>query len=123
MAGTIGTVALTFVAPLMVQIALMLGAPEYFGLMVLSLAAVTAVISGSAAKGLASLFLGLLLGAVGLDPQNGQARFTFGVLELLDGIDVTIVAVGLFAVGETLHVAFRRAARRTTCSPFAARSG
>jgi putative tricarboxylic transport membrane protein len=106
-AGTIGTVALTFVAPLMVQVALMLGAPEYFGLMVLSLAAVTAVISGSAAKGMASLFIGLLLGTVGLDPQNGQARFTFGVLELLDGIDVTIVAVGLFAVGETLHVAFR----------------
>jgi putative tricarboxylic transport membrane protein len=105
-AGTIGTIALTFVAPLMVQLALMLGAPEYFALMVLALAAATGIISGSAAKGLASLCLGLLLGAVGLDPQNGQARFTFGILELLDGIDVTIVAVGLFAVGETLYVAY-----------------
>src|SRR5688572_19145568 len=106
-AGTLGTVALTFVAPLMVQLALMLGAPEYFALMVLALAAATGIISNSAAKGVASLCLGLLLGAVGLDPQNGQERFTFGILELLDGIDVTIVAVGLFAVGEPLHVAFR----------------
>jgi putative tricarboxylic transport membrane protein len=105
-AGTLGTIALTFVAPLMVQLALALGPPEYFALMVLALAAATGIISGSAAKGLASLCLGLLLGAVGLDPQNGQARFTFGILELLDGIDVTIVAVGLFAVGETLYVAF-----------------
>jgi putative tricarboxylic transport membrane protein len=105
-AGTLGTIALTFVAPLMVQLALMLGAPEYFALMVLALAAATGIISGSAAKGVASLCLGLLLGAVGLDPQNGQERFTFGILELLDGIDVTVVAVGLFAVGETLYVAY-----------------
>jgi putative tricarboxylic transport membrane protein len=104
-AGTIGTIALTFVAPLMVTIALALGAPEYFSLMVLALATVTAVISGSPAKGLASMSLGLLLGSVGLDPQTGQPRFTFGILELLDGIDITIVAVGLFAVGETLYVA------------------
>ena len=107
-AGTLGTIALTFVAPLMVKIALMLGAPEYFALMVLALAAVTAVISGSIAKGIASLAIGLLLGAVGLDPTSGQPRFTFGIMELLDGIDVTIVAVGLFAVGETLFVVSRR---------------
>ncbi len=107
-AGTLGTIALTFVAPLMVKVALMLGAPEYFALMVLALAAVTAVISGSIAKGIASLAIGLLLGAVGLDPTSGQPRFTFGIMELLDGIDVTIIAVGLFAVGETLFVVSRQ---------------
>ena len=122
-AGTLGTIALTFVAPLMVQVALKLGAPEYFALMVLALAAVTAVMSGSAAKGLASLSIGLLLGSVGLDPQSGQARFTFGIMELLDGIDVTIVAVGLFAVGETLFVASRMAAPRKRSWPSAARYG
>jgi putative tricarboxylic transport membrane protein len=106
-AGTLGTIALTLVAPLMVKVALMLGAPEYFALMVLAMAAVTAVISGSAAKGLAGLCLGLLLGSVGMDPQTGQPRFTFGILELLDGIDVSIVAVALFAVGETLYAASR----------------
>ncbi|MCC2690127.1 MAG: hypothetical protein K0S21_2930 [Rhizobiaceae bacterium] len=111
-AGTLGTIALTFVAPLMVKVALMLGAPEYFALMVLALAAVTAVMSGSITKGIASLALGLLLGAVGLDPTSGQPRFTFGIMELLDGIDVTIVAVGLFAVGETLFVVSRRSSSK-----------
>ena len=51
------------------------------------------------------LFLGLLFGLVGIDNQTGQERFTFGVPELLDGIDVVVLAVGLFAVGETLYVA------------------
>ena len=56
-------------------------------------------------RGLASLFLGLAIGLIGLDSQTGQARFTLGIPELLDGIDVVVVAVGLFAVGETLYVA------------------
>jgi putative tricarboxylic transport membrane protein len=56
-------------------------------------------------RGLASLFIGLAIGLVGLDSQTGQARFTLGIPELLDGIDVVVVAVGLFAVGETLYIA------------------
>jgi putative tricarboxylic transport membrane protein len=51
-----------------------------------------------------SLFLGVLLGLVGIDSQTGQSRFAFGVPELLDGIDVVVLAVGLFAVGEALYV-------------------
>ena len=51
--------------------------------------------------------LGLALGLVGIDTQTGQARFTLGIPELLDGIDVIVVVVGLFAVGETLYVASR----------------
>jgi putative tricarboxylic transport membrane protein len=58
-------------------------------------------------RGLLSLFLRLLLGTVGLEPQLGQPRFAFGIMELLDGIDTVIVAVGLFAVSETMHVATR----------------
>ena len=53
----------------------------------------------------AQAFLGLTIGLIGLDSQTGQARFTMGIAELLDGIDVVVVAVGLFAVGETLYVA------------------
>lgn len=104
-AGTIATAGLTFMAPWLVEIAIKLTAPDYFALMVLSMATVTAVIGKSLGLGLASLFIGLLLGAVGLDPQTGQERFAFGVMELLDGIDTVVVAVGLFAVGETLYVA------------------
>ena len=56
-------------------------------------------------RGLRMLFLGLLLGLVGIDDQTGQMRFSFGVPELLDGIDVVVLAVGLFAVGEGLYMA------------------
>ncbi len=106
-AGTIATVALTFIAPLLVRLALLFGPPEYFALMVLALTTVTAVLGDSLPRGLASLFFGLALGLVGIDLQTGQARFTLGVPELLDGIDTVVVAVGLFAIGETLYVAAR----------------
>jgi putative tricarboxylic transport membrane protein len=69
---------------------------------------VSAVLGSSAIRGLSALFLGIWLGLIGIDLQTGQARFTFGVQELLDGVNVIIVAVGLFAVGETLYMASRR---------------
>jgi len=56
-------------------------------------------------RGLASLCIGLLLGLIGIDSQTGSPRFAFGVPELLDGVDVVVLAVGLFAVGEALYVA------------------
>ncbi|HUG24471.1 tripartite tricarboxylate transporter permease [Piscinibacter sp.] len=104
-AGTMATLALTLVAPLVVKIGLMFGPAEYFAVMCLAFITVSAVLGASPARGMASLFLGLMLGLVGLDSQTGQARFTMGLPQLLDGIDVVIVAVGLFAVGETLYVA------------------
>jgi putative tricarboxylic transport membrane protein len=63
------------------------------------------VLGHSTTRGLTMLFVGLLLGLVGIDEQTGQMRFEFGVPELLDGIDVVVLAVGLFAVGEALYVA------------------
>ena len=73
--------------------------------MVLAFTTVSAVLGESTLRGLASLFLGLAIGLVGIDNQTGQARFAFGVPQLLDGIEVVTVAVGLFAVGETLYFA------------------
>src|SRR5918993_5265630 len=106
-AGTIATLALSFVAPQLVKLALLFGPAEYFALMVLALTTVTAVLGDSLVRGLAALFFGLALGLVGIDLQTGQARFTLGIPELLDGIDVVVVAVGLFAIGETLYNAAR----------------
>ena len=106
-AGTIGTVALTFVAPVVVEAALKFGPAEYFSLMLLSLVAVSAVLGNSVLRGLVSLSLGLLLALVGVDIQSGQPRFTFGTSELLDGIEFTAAAVGLFAVGEALFLAWQ----------------
>jgi putative tricarboxylic transport membrane protein len=106
-AGTIGTLGITFLAPVVVDFALRFGPAEYFSLMVLAFVTVSAVLGSSAIRGLASLFFGLFLGLIGVDLQTGQARFTFGIQELLDGINVVVVAVGLFAVGETLYLAAR----------------
>jgi putative tricarboxylic transport membrane protein len=106
-AGTIGTIALTFIAPWVVEAALAFGPAEYFSLRVLALVAVSAVLGSSVLRGLLSLGLGLLIGLVGVDLQTGQPRFTFGRAELLDGIEVTVAAVGLFAVGEALYLAWK----------------
>jgi putative tricarboxylic transport membrane protein len=63
------------------------------------------VLGKSTLRGLTALFVGLALGLVGIDQITGQARYTGGVPELLDGIEVVLVAVGLFAVGEALYTA------------------
>ncbi len=104
-AGTLATIALTLLSPLVVDIALKFGPAEYFAVMVLAFTTVSAVLGASPLRGMAALFFGLFLGLMGIDTQTGQARFTFGIPELLDGIDVVVVAVGLFAVGETLYMA------------------
>jgi putative tricarboxylic transport membrane protein len=104
-AGTIATILVTLLAPIVVEVALKFGPAEYFALMIFAFTTVSAVIGSSTVRGLTSLFLGLLLGVVGIDSQTGRSRFTFGVPELLDGIDVVVLAVGLFAVGEALYVA------------------
>lgn len=106
-AGTIGTLGITFLAPPLVEFALQFGPADYFSLMVLAFVAVSAVLGSSVLRGLTSLAFGILLGLIGIDLQTGQPRFTFGLPELLDGINVIVVAVGLFAVGETLYLAAR----------------
>lgn len=106
-AGTMGTLGIAFFGPVVVDLALQLGPAEYFMLMVLCFVTVSAVLGGSALRGLSSLGFGLLLGLVGVDLLTGQPRLTFGVPELLDGVNVVLVAVALFAVGETLYLAWR----------------
>jgi putative tricarboxylic transport membrane protein len=104
-AGTLATLALSITAPLMVRVALAFGSAEYFSLMVLAFVMVTTMLGASRLRGWLSLLLGLSLGFVGIDGLSGHARLTFGIAYLLDGIDPVIVAIGLFAVGETLWVA------------------
>ncbi len=116
-AGTIATLGLTFLAPLMVRLALSFGSAAYFSLMVLAFTTVGALLGGSVLRGMVSLFLGLAIGLVGIDPLSGQSRLTFGLLELQDGIDVVIVAVGLFAVGEALFMAARHRHERDELVP------
>jgi putative tricarboxylic transport membrane protein len=108
-AGTLATLALSITAPVMVKVALAFGSAEYFALMVLAFVMVTTMLGASRLRGWLSLLLGLTLGFVGIDGLSGHARFTFGIAYLLDGIDPVIVAIGLFAIGETLWIASRGA--------------
>ena len=104
-AGTVATLALMLLAPLLVRFALSFGAPEYFALMLLALSAVTGLAGRSAPKALFATLFGLALSMIGIDMQTGQARFTFGNLMLLGGIDAVTIAIGLFAVGEVFWAA------------------
>src|SRR5829696_189017 len=104
-AGTIATVIVTLFAPFVAEFAVKLGPPEYFMLMLLAFTTVSAVLGKSAVRGMTALFIGLAVGLIGLDQISGQARYTLGVPELLDGIEIVLVAVGLFAVAEVLYFA------------------
>jgi putative tricarboxylic transport membrane protein len=85
------------------EFALRLGPPEYFCLMLLAFVTVSAVLGKSRVRGLTALFVGLALGLVGIDQVTAQVRYTGGITEFMDGIEVVLVAVGLFAVGECLY--------------------
>lgn len=102
-AGSIATVLVTLFAPILAEFAVKLGPPEYFCLMLLAFTTVSAVLGQSTLRGLTSLFVGLAMGLVGMDQITGQVRYTAGVIELMDGLEVVLVAVGLFAVTEALY--------------------
>ncbi len=105
-AGTIATVLLSLFAPVAADVALQFGPGEYFMIMLLAFTTVSAVLGSSLLRGMTSLFLGLGIGLIGMDSLSGQTRYTLGIQELYDGIDIVVVAVGLFAVGEALFNAF-----------------
>ena len=102
-AGTIATILVTLFAPVVAEFAVTLGPPEYFCLMLLAFTTVSAVLGKSTLRGMTALFIGLAMGLIGLDQITAQVRYTMGVPEFMDGIETVLVAVGLFAVGETLY--------------------
>ncbi len=116
-AGTLATLALTFAAPAVAELAFVFGPADYFALMVLAFTSVSCVLGASRVRGFTALFVGLALGVIGIDPQTGQSRLTFGSPELLDGMELVVVLVGLFAVGETLYVATRYASGAPRVNP------
>ncbi len=101
-AGTFSVVMLTVLAPPIAEAALRFGPPEYFALMLLGLSAISGLTGKSRAKGYAMGFIGLALAMIGLDPIGGAPRYSYGNLELLDGIGFLPVAVGMFGLGAVL---------------------
>jgi putative tricarboxylic transport membrane protein len=116
-AGLLSTFGLAFLAPGLVEIAVRFGPADYFALMVVAFVTVSATFGEDPLKGLVALFLGLTFGLVGIDRLTGQARLGFGMPELLDGVEITTLAVGLFAIGEALYVASRRHHAPETIEP------
>jgi putative tricarboxylic transport membrane protein len=102
-AGTFGIIGLMFLAPLLGRAALSFGPPEYFALTLTGLTLVSYLSQGSMTKALIMTILGLLAGAVGMDPISGEERFGFGILTLRDGLGLVPVAMGLFGVTEVLE--------------------
>jgi putative tricarboxylic transport membrane protein len=101
-AGCISTMLIATFAPPLAKVGQSFGSPEYFSLMVLGLIAAVVLAHGSVVKAVAMIILGLLVGLVGTDGNTGGTRFTFGIRELTDGIDVATLAIGLFGVGEII---------------------
>jgi len=99
-AGTISVVLLSLLAVPLAGFALKFGPAEYFTLMLFAMTSVAALTGPSLAKGLLSMFLGLMFATIGIDLQSGQQRFTFDLPELQDGIGFIVVVVGLFAIAE-----------------------
>ena len=110
-AGCVGTLLIALAGPTLGEWALRFGAAEYTALMLMALVASAVMTQGDAVKGLAMVVLGLLIGVVGVDVNSGMARYSFGVLELIDGVGFTVVAVGLFAVAEIVSNLESREAR------------
>ena len=100
--GTFGIVGLMLVAPQLARMALTFGPPEYFALVCLGLTVLTFLSSGSMVKSLLMAPLGIILGCIGIDPVSGYGRYTFGIPDLMDGLGIIPVTMGLFGIGEVL---------------------
>ncbi|MCG8354030.1 MAG: tripartite tricarboxylate transporter permease [Kiloniellales bacterium] len=110
--GTLGVFLIVLAGPALAGFALSFGAAEYFSLMLLGLLAATLMSTGAMLKGLAMVVLGLLLGLVGTDVATGMRRYTFGVVELADGLNFVVLAMGLFGFAEILSNLNARGAYR-----------
>lgn len=113
-AGTFATVIIAAFATPMSDLALAFGPAEYFSLMLLGLIASVILASGSLLKALCMIVFGLLIGVVGTDINSGEMRFTFGLLELSDGVNIVIMAMGLFGLGEIIKNLVQPDEDRTT---------
>jgi putative tricarboxylic transport membrane protein len=106
-AGTIGAVLLSFAAPITADFAKTFGPPEYFLIVMAGLLTVIVILRGNKLLGALSAFIGFAIGTVGVDIGGGGQRYTFGSVNLINGVDFIPVAIGLFAVGEVLHTLWR----------------
>lgn len=101
-AGTLGVFAVALLAEPLMNVALRFGPPEYFALMVLGIVLVAFMTRGAFSKSLTMVMLGLFISLIGQDVITGELRFTLGIFELADGVDLVPLAMGLFGISEVL---------------------
>lgn len=102
-AGTVATLIIAALGKPLTGLALIFGPVEYFSLMVMGLVFAVVLASGSVIKAIAMIFVGILLACVGTDLETGQPRMTFGLPFLADGIDFSVLAMGIFGIAEILR--------------------
>ncbi len=115
-AGSVATLAIAIFAPVLGSLALKFGAPEYFSLMLLGLVASVTLAHGSLTKALGMIVLGVICGLVGADKNSSAIRFSFGIPELQDGLNVVAVAMGMFGLGEIISNLQTGVTQRTAVS-------
>jgi putative tricarboxylic transport membrane protein len=112
--GLVGTVALIFLAVPLAEFALNFGAPEYFALGLLGVAIISSLVEGMFLSGFILAIFGLLITTIGIDPFTGFPRFTFGNMNLIEGVPYIPALVGLFAISEALSLIAEKDDRNTT---------
>ncbi|PAV30933.1 transporter [Virgibacillus profundi] len=106
--GTVSVVLLMLLAPLLSSVAISFGPPAYFALMLMGLTAISSLSEGSTIKALISAVAGFIIVTIGIDAQTGTQRFTFGNVNLLEGLDFLVIALGLFALAEVCTLIIKR---------------
>lgn len=101
----LGILVLILFAPGIVELGFQFGSAEYFSVMLLGLVAASTLATGSVLKGFAMIVFGLLLGTIGTDINSGVPRFVFGMPELMDGLNLVALAMGIFAIAEIIKTA------------------
>lgn len=106
--GTVSVIMLMLLAPLLSSVAISFGPPAYFALMLLGLTAIASLSEGSTIKALISAVAGFMVVTIGIDAQTGTQRYTFGNINLLEGLDFLVIALGLFAIAEVCSLVLKR---------------
>ena len=100
--GSVGALIMTALAPVLARAGLAFGPPEFFALTLFGLTMIVAVSSNNLLLGALAAAIGVLITTIGFDPISAQARYTFGVRELLGGVELIPVLIGLFGVAQVL---------------------
>ncbi len=107
--GSIGVVLLTLFGPVLADVAVRFSPSDYVALMVFAFASLASLVGNRAVKTLIAALIGLMLATIGIDANTGVMRFTFGVPDLLAGVDFLVVVIGLFGMAELFHLVEQQA--------------